>query len=201
MAPGALNRTALIREKRQLGIYRTHLPALDQKRRQLLIAKLAEARAERTLAERAAQILQEVADELPMLADAGVRVEALVSVVEARSGVERALGVDLPVLEEVTFAVAPPGSLRRPHWADRAATLAQEAARLEIARRVARRRLEILEQAAAKASQRVNLFEKVLIPETEARIRRIEIQLADSARAGVVAAKAAKAKRREEAGS
>jgi V/A-type H+/Na+-transporting ATPase subunit D len=50
-----------------------------------------------------------------------------------------------------------------------------------------------------KVTQRVNLFEKVLIPRTQAHIRKIQIFLGDAERAGVVTAKLAKAKQVEAA--
>jgi V/A-type H+-transporting ATPase subunit D len=46
-------------------------------------------------------------------------------------------------------------------------------------------------------SQRVNLFEKVMIPRTEENIRVIQIALGDAQTAGVVRAKIAKSKGQE----
>ena len=45
-----------------------------------------------------------------------------------------------------------------------------------------------------KVTQRVNLFEKVLIPRTREQIRRIRIYLSDAERAAVVRSKIAKRK-------
>ena len=59
---------------------------------------------------------------------------------------------------------------------------------------VARQRLEVLERAVTKITQRVNLFDKVLIPGTRANIKRIRIYLSDMEREGVVRAKNAKKK-------
>lgn len=52
--------------------------------------------------------------------------------------------------------------------------------------------LELLASAAKVVSQRVNLFERVLIPKTEANIQRIRIALSDSERSSIVRAKIAK---------
>jgi V/A-type H+-transporting ATPase subunit D len=54
------------------------------------------------------------------------------------------------------------------------------------------RRLELLASSAKVVSQRVNLFEKVLIPKTEANIQRIRVSLSDAERASIVRAKIAK---------
>jgi V/A-type H+-transporting ATPase subunit D len=53
----------------------------------------------------------------------------------------------------------------------------------------------LLDDAVHKVTQRVNLFEKVLIPRTREHIRRIRIYLADAERAAVVRSKIAKRKR------
>jgi V/A-type H+-transporting ATPase subunit D len=49
--------------------------------------------------------------------------------------------------------------------------------------------------AVQKITQRVNLFDKMLIPRTRENIRKIGIFLADSERAAVVRAKIAKSRR------
>jgi V/A-type H+-transporting ATPase subunit D len=53
--------------------------------------------------------------------------------------------------------------------------------------------------AVRRITQRVNLFEKVLIPQTRENIRRINVYLGDAERAAVVGAKIAKRKREAEA--
>jgi len=62
-----------------------------------------------------------------------------------------------------------------------------------------RRRYALLDEAVRTITQRVNLFDKVLIPRTRANIKRIRIFLADGERAAVVRAKIAKAKRARDA--
>ncbi len=69
---------------------------------------------------------------------------------------------------------------------------------LRVARQVEQRRLELLDAAVRKVTQRVNLFEKVLIPRSREHIRRIGIALSDAERAAVVRAKIAKGKRARE---
>ena len=62
------------------------------------------------------------------------------------------------------------------------------------ASQVERRRLALLDEAVRKVTQRVNLFEKVLIPRTKEHIRKIRIYLSDAERAAVVRSKIAKRK-------
>jgi len=190
-----LNKATLLRLRRELKEARAALPALELKRRQML-AWRAEARAEcAALQAQLAALSQAVEADLPMLAEAGVAIEGLLRVAGAEVVTESRLGVALPRLEAVRFDRAIQGWLTRPHWVDRALALAEEGVRTRIALEVARRRQEALAQAARKATQRVNVFEKVRIPEITAAIARIELALADAQRAQVVIGKIAKAKR------
>jgi V/A-type H+-transporting ATPase subunit D len=82
-----------------------------------------------------------------------------------------------------------------PQWVDRAIDLLGQMLELKVRQQIERVRLERLDEALQKTTQRLNLFDKVLIPRTESNIRRIRIALSDAERAGVVRAKIAKGKR------
>jgi V/A-type H+-transporting ATPase subunit D len=69
---------------------------------------------------------------------------------------------------------------------------------LKIRLKVDKKRVEILQQAVKKVTQRVNLFDKVLIPRAQRNIRKIRIFLSDTERAAVVRAKITKNKRQKE---
>ena len=188
----ALNKATLGRERRGLDTYRRYLPSLDLKRRQL-IAERAAARARlEALAGERERLVRSVGEAVPMLAETGLDLDGLVRVRAVRLGQENVVGTPVPVVESVDVERRPYGLLARPHWVDRVADLLEEALRLEIEIGVARERLAWLETAVRKVTQRVNLFEKVLIPRTQANLRRIRIHLGDHERAGVVTAKLAK---------
>jgi V/A-type H+/Na+-transporting ATPase subunit D len=67
-------------------------------------------------------------------------------------------------------------------------------AELRVHLQVRQERVERLDYAARRLTQRVNLFEKVLIPRAIESIRRIVIFLSDQERAAVVRSKIAKQK-------
>jgi V/A-type H+-transporting ATPase subunit D len=69
---------------------------------------------------------------------------------------------------------------------------------LQVRLAVQQRRAARLDAAVRKVTQRVNLFEKVLIPRARDNIRRIRIYLGDAERAAVVRSKIAKRKRAAE---
>ena len=193
----ALNKTSLTRETKQLDTYERFLPSLDLKRRQLI--------AERNKARRdvaaAAHMIREFEDDcgnkLPMAADKRLNLRGLVTVKNVDLGQENLVGLRLPVLEDVELDRVEHAFLARPHWIDALADMLGELLRMRIRMQVKQYRLEILEGAVKKITQRVNLFDKVLIPRTRDNIRRIQIKLSDAEKAAVVNAKIAKRKRAE----
>ncbi|MEZ6150342.1 MAG: V-type ATP synthase subunit D [Pirellulaceae bacterium] len=84
--------------------------------------------------------------------------------------------------------------LAKPFWVDFVVELLQNVATLHARREIERKRMSRLSNAVRRITQRVNLFEKVLIPQAENDIQRIKIHLADTERAAVVRSKIAKAK-------
>jgi len=193
----ALNKTELAKKKRELATYRRFLPSLDLKRRQLLEER-SRARADLAELERQRAALREEAGRnIPMLSNRRISVEGLVTVRDVQLGEANIVGVCVPVFESVDFTVEPYGLLSKPHWVDAVVEMLKRAAELQLREQVARERLERLEAGLKKVTQRVNLFEKVLIPRAEAAIRTIQVGLADIERASVVRSKIAKRKHAE----
>lgn len=194
MSRRPLNKSALARAERDLATYERFLPALDLKRQQLMAER---ARARRELeeaAEAAARAPAEAADRLPMLANRQMELSGLVRLKRVSFGSENVAGTRLPTLAAVEVEAAPYGFLGRPHWVDRLVEELRRAIETRVAHRVAQERVERLEAAVRTVTQRVNLFDKVLIPRTRADIARIRIFLGDAEKAAVVRSKIAKSK-------
>jgi V/A-type H+-transporting ATPase subunit D len=147
------------------------------------------------MAEERERLFREAGEETPMLALSAIALDGLGRIKSARYGTENVVGVKLPVVADVEIEIRDYGYLIRPHWVDRVAERLASSLRLEVEIVVARRRVAALDEAVKKVTQRVNLFEKVLIPRTREHIRKIQIYLGDAERAGVVTAKLAKQKR------
>lgn len=199
MARAPRNKAELARQKKALGTYQRFLPSLDMKRKQLLAERQ---RARDELAElqgRQAELRRRVAETLPMLADRQVAVADLLRLTDVELETRNVVGVALPRLEAVHFAPVEAGYLAYPHWIDQLRDLLRRQIELAVAAEVAQERLARLEAALKTVTQRVNLFDKVLIPRTKSEIQDIEIALGDAERAGVVRAKIAKRKRAEAA--
>ena len=101
-------------------------------------------------------------------------------------------GVDIPVFDEIDFTVTPYSLTTVPLWVDRGIEVLREAIAMDAEIGVLDRQLERLRYELRITTQRVNLFEKVKIPEARENIRRIRIVMGDEQTAGVVRGKIAK---------
>jgi len=189
------NKTSLKKERDQLTLYRQFLPSLDMKRQQLLQEqKKARGQVQRTEEEMAT--LHKAAEQwLPFLADKTITAAGIVKVEKVLLGEENIVGLTLPALEEVTVTVVPYSTLTTPLWFDSLVALLTSCAKLSVRLQVEKKRLALLAEALQTITKRVNLFDRVLIPDTRQNIRRIRIALADMERAGVIRAKLAKEKK------
>ena len=108
---------------------------------------------------------------------------------------ENVLGVRVPTLSHAEFSQAPYSMLAKPFWIDDLVKCLMEVVTHRLRLRVYKERVNRLHQAVRRVTQRVNLFDKVLIPNAKKNIQRIGIYLADADRAAVVNSKIAKKKR------
>ena len=194
MARLKLSKASLQEELVKLKLYEKLLPSLELKRRQLAI-ELDKARREYAATRTEVERLEaRVGAELPMLANTEIELKDLVKMTALDIGQENVVGVRLPVLKEVECQVAEYSPLAKPAWVDALAERLVDAAEARTRIQVAAERVRILGRAERRITQRVNLFEKILIPRTRNSIERIQIWLGDLGRAAVVQAKLAKAR-------
>jgi V/A-type H+-transporting ATPase subunit D len=190
----ALNKSSLSRQTKQLKSYREYLPALDLKRRQLIMEHNKARRALAELEQRLAKFTPQVAETLPMLANERIDLKGLARITDVTLAQENVMGTWLPKIAEVQIEVHDYAMLGKPHWVDRLVVFLRQILRLKAEIEIAKRREALLAQAVRIITQRVNLFDKVLIPRTQANIQKIRIYLSDAERAAVVTAKIAKQK-------
>jgi len=194
MAKVRLSKHALAKEREQLKLYERLLPSLDLKRRQLTVEHEKARQAVAGANEKAAEFERQVAAELRMVADREVDVNGLVEVRDVNVGVDNVVGVKVPKLDRVEYHEAEYSRLAKPSWVDVLVEKLKAAIELRIEVGIAERRVEALGQAERRTTQRVNLFERILIPNAKSNIKRIQIFLGDIERDAVVRAKLAKMK-------
>ena len=106
-------------------------------------------------------------------------------------------GVSIPAFRELTFKEIVYDVADYPLWVDKALIKLREIARLDALVKTLETQVELLENELKTTSQRVNLFERVKIPEAKENIRVIGIYLGDQQTSAVVRGKIAKKKTQE----
>jgi len=190
-----LTRPELKRYRDQLTRFERYLPMLKLKQQQLQIAVRDIAR-QRKAAQQALDVARgQFEPYQAVLADvAGVNVEQLAEPDEVRTGRANIAGVNIPVFEDISFPQAQYSLFATPAWVDRALLDLRQVSQRESELEIVKQQYSTLQDELTKISQRVNLFEKVKIPEAREAIRLIRIKLGDEMAAGVCRAKIAKAK-------
>jgi len=189
-----LSKNELARQRNQLKLYSKLLPSLDLKRRQLTIEQ-DKARNELEATRRAVDELEtHIGAELPMVANRDIEVSGLVTMTAFELGEENVVGVRLPRLDRIDCAIADYSLAAKPAWVDILVARLRDAAEQRTRVQVAEERVALLGQAVRRTTQRVNLFERVLIPEAKETIKRIMIHLGDQERSAVANSKLTKAK-------
>lgn len=111
-----------------------------------------------------------------------------------QTGEANIAGVPIPLLQEVAFERRTLDLFHTPPWVDDALDLLEQVVRLRLEAETIRKGIHLLAEELRVTSQRVNLFEKVKIPEASENIRVIRIFLGDMDTAAVARAKIAKTK-------
>ncbi|MBM3146496.1 MAG: V-type ATP synthase subunit D [Actinobacteria bacterium] len=106
-------------------------------------------------------------------------------------------GVSVPVFRDVRFEEPAVDFFVTPAWHEEAVAVLRELTAVRAEQVVLSRQRDLLAEELRITSQRVNLFEKVMIPRTEENIRIIQIALGDAQTAAVARAKIAKGKSHE----
>ncbi len=166
---------------------------LKQQQLQLMIRQVKVACAEAEANRLAAQ--DAFAPARHLLADtAGVNVAELAKPVEVVTDTENVAGVNIPVFKDVIFSEVTYSLFGTPAWVDRVLAQMQDISRCQAKFDILDKQRRLLQQELTKIIQRVNLFEKVKIPEAKEAIRVIQIKLGDEMTAAVGRGKIAKSK-------
>ena len=103
-------------------------------------------------------------------------------------------GVDVPVFQSVRFGAAEYDLFVTPLWVDPGLEALKELVSLEKEIQTVKDGISILRHELRITTQRVNLFEKIMIPRIQANIKKIKVFLSDQQLAAVCQAKVAKRK-------
>lgn len=123
-----------------------------------------------------------------------VNLENLVVLREVITETGNIAGVEIPVLKDVVIETPPQDLFATPTWFDDAQQQLVRLLRLQVAHTILELQRKLVALELKRTTQRVNLFEKVKIPECRENIRVIRIFLGDLQTAAVVRGKIAKSR-------
>ena len=103
-------------------------------------------------------------------------------------------GVDIPIFKGISFDLPEYNLFEKPLWVDAAVEKVSKLLAFDEEVKILEKQIELLGAELRVTTQRVNLFEKVKIPEAKENIRKIQIYLGDQQTASVVRGKMAKNK-------
>ncbi len=194
MAKIKLTKNELKVQKDALKMYRRYLPTLTLKKQQLQAEiRTIEAKAETVKKEKAA-LERGFNSWIAVFSEKDAFPDGIITVSNIRKGYGNIAGVEIPTFEGADFARGDYDLYETPLWVDIAANHMEKAMLLDLEAEVLYEQVRLLEAELLATSQRVNLFEKVKIPETQENIRKISIYLADQQVSAVVRSKISKRK-------
>ncbi len=194
MAKIKLTKNELKVQKDALKMYRRYLPTLTLKKQQLQSEIRAIEERARTVRAQRAQLERGFDAWIAVFSEQGAFPKDCVTVRNIRRGIGNIAGVSIPVYEGADFSRTEYDWYATPLWVDIAADHMERAISLDLEAQVLDEQVRLLSRELLATTQRVNLFEKVKIPETLANIKKISIYMADQQVSAVVRSKISKKK-------
>ena len=194
MAKIKLTKNELKVQKDALKMYRRYLPTLTLKKQQLQ-SEIRTIEAKAKAVRKAREELEKgLGDWIAVFSETDAFPEGIITVRNIRKGVGNIAGITIPTFEGADFSRGDYDLYETPLWVDIAANHMEKAMLLDLEAEVLDEQVRLLEAELLSTSQRVNLFEKVKIPETEENIKKISIYMADQQVSAVVRSKISKRK-------
>ncbi|MFH1772599.1 MAG: V-type ATP synthase subunit D [Candidatus Omnitrophota bacterium] len=193
MARIKLTKNELRRQKEALKRFRRYLPMLLLKKQQLQAEIFKIHKKINELEKQFNGVRENVFIWADVFAeDAGI--DKIISVEDILTENGNIAGLDIPLYKGINFKIESYDLMLTPLWVDSALVEIKRAAELNARLIIADKQSTILQDELRITTQRVNLFEKIKIPEAKENIRFISIYLGELQTQEVVRGKIAKAK-------
>jgi len=190
------NKTSLQALEKDLKMRQRTLPTLQSKETAL---RLEVKRAKKELEDLDREVEKRIRDYDQMIALWGEFDTSLIHVDDVRMSIKKIAGVRVPVLDEVVYSTKEFSLFSSPKWFADGFEQLKAIADVGIRQEFVRRKVELLEYARKKTTQKVNLFEKVQIPGYQDAIRKIKRFMEDEENLSKSSQKIVKSKREKEA--
>lgn len=187
-----LTKNELKSQKESLKMYLRYLPTLQLKKQQLQTEiRTIEARA-REVRNQRDKLNAEFGEWIAVFGEASVFDPDIVQIRSVRTTTGNIAGVSIPVFDGADFDRSPYDLYLKPLWIDTAADRLEKVLALDLEAKVLDEQVRLLAIELRTTTQRVNLFEKVKIPEAKGHIKKITVYLGDQQVAAVVRGKISK---------
>jgi V/A-type H+-transporting ATPase subunit D len=170
------NKTSLQQLEKQLKVRERSLPTIKSKESAL---RLEVKRTKDEVNKLELQLEKEIQSYENMVALWNEFKPDLVKVKDVTLSTKKFAGVVVPILDKVTFEIGHYSLFNSPSWFMDGIELLKQLAHTGIEAEFARTKLELLERARKKTTQKVNLFEKVQIPNYKDSIRKVKRYMED----------------------
>jgi V/A-type H+-transporting ATPase subunit D len=199
MASVKLTKNEQKKQKDQLKQFERYLPTLQLKKQQLQMVIRGKMSEVESLKDEQKQVVHSLQSWVAVFnenkyVEKQKNIEHLVIIDKVIKEKGNIAGVAIPVFKELTFKHIPYDVNEYPLWIDKGIIALKEIALYDAKIATLEKQVELLGRELRVTSQRVNLFEKVKIPDTKNNIRKIQIYLGDQQTAAVVRGKISKRK-------
>ena len=192
MAKIKLTKNELKKQKDSLKMFQRYLPTLMLKKQQLqgeirlTELRLKELHAQKDRLDESFKIW------IAVFGEKNVFTVDILKITKLKTGLGNIAGVAIPIFEGAEFVTTPYDLFGTPLWLDAAVEKMKQALLLDLEAEIVEEQRKRLDHELRITTQRVNLFEKVKIPETKGNIKKIQVYLGDQQTSAVVRGKIAK---------
>ena len=192
MAKIKLTKNELKKQKDSLKMYQRYLPTLMLKKQQLQAEiRTTEIRI-RELQEEKEKLDESFKSWIAVFGEKGIFTADILSISRIKTSQGNIAGVTIPLFEGAEFNIASYDLFRNPLWLDSAVEKMKLVFLFDLEIQIVEEQRRRLDHELRITTQRVNLFEKIKIPETRGNIKKIQIYLGDQQTSAVVRGKIAK---------
>jgi len=187
-----LTKNELKNQKEALKMYKRYLPTLQLKKQQLQTEIREIENRVKQLREDKKSMNAEFEKWVAIFGEKSFFHNRLLKVEKIHTSTGNIAGVTIPVFSGADFKRSRYELYSYPLWVDKALDKVEQVMLLDLEAGVLEEQVKLLNAELRTTTQRVNLFEKVKIPETKTNIKRISVYLGDQQVAAVVRGKISK---------
>ena len=187
-----LTKNELKKQKDSLKMFKRYLPTLMLKKQQLQSEiRIVELRANEVRLEKE-RVDESFKKWMAIFNETGIFTPDMLRITSILTREGNIAGVPIPVFDGAEFEIAEYDLIETPLWLDLAVENMKKVLHLDLEVQILEEQRRLLKKELQTTSQRVNLFEKIKIPEAKSNIKKIGVYLGDQQTAAVVRGKISK---------